>query len=166
MRPAPDQEEVASQIRANIAFGHMVAAVLAGTALSGTGRFILVNIAALFGGALSGYTLVESVIDSLWFACLIFLIGFGASVAVCVPLFMALERVKYRTAWPYFAVALLLELAAYTLMAGGVPVIATPATLLYLLPGVIIAYFFIRNIRPLWRAAKRAETAPAVVRSH
>lgn len=166
MRPAPDEQEVASQIRANIAFGHMVAAVLAGAAISGAGRFVLVNLAALVERAFSGYTLVESVIDSLWFACLVFLTGFGASVVVGVPLFMALERVKYRAAWPYIIAALGLEILAYSLIAGGIPVIATPATLLYLLPGVLIVFFFVRSVRPLWRAAKCAESASRVVRFH
>ncbi|GAB4520061.1 MAG: hypothetical protein Kow00133_06220 [Amphiplicatus sp.] len=152
-------DEVWRRIRAHVAFEHMIAAVLMGAVLSGAALFALNNSFLLAKGAWSVGAFGGTVFGALRLAMLVFLIGFGAAVAVGVPLFQSLERIRMRRAWPYAFAALIVEYVALWIVIGRQPLGEPPATLLFFAPGLLIAWLFVRRIRPVWRAAERAEGA-------
>jgi hypothetical protein len=158
-----------SEIRANIAFEHMLVAMLTAAAASGGASLFLDLGSALFGGRFGFGPLFSSLWHAISFACIAFLVGFLAIVVAGLPLFLALERIKLRKVWPYVVAAIVIELIVAGVFAGGVPMLADFARggrWLFFLPGVLAAILFGRSIKPLWRAAERAETAPAVYRIH
>ncbi|MBB5519067.1 hypothetical protein [Amphiplicatus metriothermophilus] len=159
-------DEVWRRVRAHVAFEHMIAAVLMGAALSGAALLALSNFFLLAKGAWSVGSFGGTVFGALRLAMLVFLIGFGAAVAVGVPLFQFLERIRMRRAWPYALAALAVQYGALWIVTGRQPLGEPPATFLFFAPGLLIAWLFARRIRPVWRAAERAESAEsgAIVR--
>ena len=135
----------------------MAAASLTGAAASGGAMFAVAAISSIFAG-FSPVNLLDATIASLAFAFVTFLAAFASAAAIGVPTFIALENAKYRKAWPYFALALLVESAVVTLGLGRFPTFDEPILLAYFLPGLLIAGLFIRRMRPHWRAAERAES--------
>lgn len=155
--PAPPDDPVVASIKANIVFEKMIASALTATALAAAIRFAM-GLGGDIGAALLG---------AATFALLFFFAAFGASVAVGVPLYLQLERMKLRAAWPYALAAALVSIAILAAV-GAAPAFEAPWRALYVAPGVIAALLFARKMRPFWRAAERAEAAarPAVLRLH
>lgn len=170
LMPGPsDPAQVFSQVRANIAFEHMVAAVLIAASVSGAALLLLNGFFLIAKGAGSLPGLFSIAMDAIYFTFLAFLIGFFASVLAGLPLFMGLERMKLRKAWPYVAVAVLIEYAVYSIQHGNVLMVddlSFPAGIVLFLPGVLAALLFGRRMKPLWEAAERAEKTPAVYAVH
>ena len=159
-------EEIVQQVRANVAFEHMVAAVLIGAGVSGAALFLMNEFFSLMKIGFSLGALVSIAMNAIWAAFLIFLGGFAAAVVFGVPLFLSLERAKYRRTWPFFVAAIAAHLIALALISGGVPAIETPAALLFFTPGLLVAFLFARRIAPLWEASRRAETNRTLYRVH
>lgn len=170
LAPGPaDPAQVFSQIRANIAFEHMIVAVLIAAAASGAALLLLNGFFLIAKGAGGLASLLSITLDAIYFSFLAFLIGFFASVIVGLPLFLGLEKIKLRSAWPYVGVAVLIEYAIYSIRQGGVLMLddlALPLGAVLFLPGVLAAVLFGRRMKPLWLAAERAEKAPAIRVAH
>ncbi len=157
----PDPAEIFEQIRANWAFEHLIVSVLAGAGVGGALTFLAALGGALItnGGIIAA--LGPALAKSVLIAVLIFLIGFLSGVLLIAPLFRALERAKRRSVWPYVAAALIiagLALALVSNVRAAHPVgpgVAAPV----LTASVVIAVLFARRMRPLWRAAEKAELA-------
>lgn len=166
LMPGPaDPAQIFSQIRANIAFEHMLVAVLIAAAVSGATLLVLNGFFLIAKGAGSVAGLFGIAMDAIYFAFLTFLIGFFASVIVGLPLFMGLEKIKLRKAWPYIVAAVLIEYVAYSAQRGSVLMIddlAFPTGLVLFLPGVLAGLLFGRRMKPLWQIAERAEKTPAI----
>ncbi len=158
-----DPEKVFAQVRANIAFEHMIVAVLIGAAASGALLFVVNNAVLIAKSAWSLAALASTVMATVYFVFLTFLAGFLAAVVVAMPLFLALERLKIRKVWPYAAAAAAVGFAALWIVGGQVP-FERPAETVFLLPGILMALLFGRRMRPIWRAVERAEAQPAIYR--
>jgi len=174
MSPEPvAAQAVYASIRSRIAFENLVASVFYG-ALIGAGLYFVWRIAAyLFAGQLAISTLAAALFASIYFAFMIFLGGFLVSVCVGMQLFEVLERRKLRKAWPYFVTAFIVEVLLFSLVKRGVPVLVEASFLdlfSFLAPGLLIAAFFTRRMRPLWLDAEMAEAQEAtpskIVRLH
>lgn len=154
---APPEDPAVASIKANIVFEKMIVSILAATALAAVIGFAVKIGSGAGAAALGGAT----------FALLFFFAAFGSSVAVGVPLYLRLEKLKLRKAWPYALAAALVSLAVLAAV-GAAPAFEAPWRALYLLPGVAAALLFARKMRPFWIVAERAETppAPAVARLH
>lgn len=154
-----------AELRSRVAFEHMLMSVLASAALSGLAVFGYDNLAAMARGGWSLAAVLPIALGAVWVVFLVFLIGFGATVAVGTPLHMALERARYRRLWPYLLVALAIQYLALLLLAGPPPLLDKPQTVVLLLPGAMAALFFWLRIRPVWRAAEAEDREqPPVVR--
>jgi hypothetical protein len=156
-----EPDPLIAEIRARVAFGHMVVAVLIGAGLSAAAAFLAAIPAVLARGAFALDALSRATVDAAALGGFVFLGGFFASVAVGIPLFKALEKIRLRTAWPYVGAALIVEIAALAAVLGRWPLEpANPlASLLRLLPGVLIALVFAARMRPHWRLADLADKA-------
>ena len=167
MSGPPDPQEIHSQIRANIAFEHMVMAVLTASAAGGALVFIVANGGAVAEGRWGLASFGGAAIAAVYFSFTSFLVGFFASVIVGLPLFTATERAKLRRVWPFVAAGIAVEIVAAGFMFGRIPAptdFASLETAPLLLPGVLAALIFGRRMAPLWRAAERAETARTISR--
>lgn len=164
--PPSDPERVYAEVRLNVAFENMVAAVLIGAAVSGAVLFVGNNLMLLAKGAWSFGALVSAAMGAFYFLFLAFLIGFLAAVVVATPLFVALERAKLRKTWPYVLAAIAVQYVALGVMTGGIPTFERPASLVFFAPGVLTAVLFGRRMRGAWRAAERAESQPVIYRVH
>lgn len=152
------------QLRGNLAFEHMVMSVLIAAAISAgavllvaAGEHIMMGrpVLAAAGGAFFA---------ALRFGAVAFIVGFFAAVSIGLPLHRALERAKIRSVWPYVAMGLLLELIAAGFALKRTPVLDDFLAIEnapLLLPGVLAALLFGRRMRPLWKAAERAEESSA-----
>ena len=112
------------------------------------------------GGALYG---------AMRFSFISFLAGFFAVVCVGLPLHVTLEKMKLRKVWPYVVAGLAIELVAASFVLRRMPLatdFTTPENFPLLLPGLVAALVFGRRMGPHWRAAERAEQAPAPFRLH
>ncbi|WP_428408528.1 hypothetical protein [Hyphococcus sp.] len=164
------QAEILDQIRINVAFEEMVVAVLAG-ALAGGALTLLFAAAELLNG-FSLTLLVSALLEGLFVSILIFLVGFGASVAFGAPLFAALEKRKRRNLWPYLGAAMGVAVAVLVLFTIGFPSVsaASVRTLAVIfLPPLIVSLVFVRRMTPHWRAAEKAESeaeGPILFRIH
>ena len=158
-----------SQIRANLAFEHMVMAVLIASAASaGALLFLLVGEALVIGGSLLR-GIGGGIYGAMRFSFISFLAGFFAVVCVGLPLHVTLEKMKLRKVWPYVVAGVAIERVAAWFVLRRLPLatdFATPENFPLLLPGVIAALIFGRRMKPHWEAAERAESAPAVTRLH
>ncbi|WDI31807.1 hypothetical protein PUV54_01225 [Hyphococcus flavus] len=163
-QPVSSEQQLAEQIRVNVAFEQMIVAVLAG-AFAGGGLVFIIQFGAfvLSGGmTLSGF--VNVFLETLLAGFLIFLVGFFSSVAIGAPLFMALEKRKRRNLWPYLAAAMGVALATIVFRAGGLPAqgdLTLMTLAVVIVPALIIALTFARLMKPHWRAAEKAEQAAA-----
>lgn len=158
-----NNEALYSQIRAHIAFEHMVMAALTAAAASGAVVFVFHNLEAIVGARWSYMALFGAVYAAVRFSLVAFLIGFFASVVIGLPLFLTLERIKMRKVWPYVAAGAAVELVAAGFVLKHVPLVTDFLTFddaPLLLPGVLAGVLFGRRIRPVWKAAERT-IAPA-----
>lgn len=166
--PAPNEDPVVATIRTNIVFEKMIVSVLTVAAVSGAAHWLIGAGAAMSGGEGVLAALGGGFIKAAAFTLLFFFAAFATAVALGVPLWLRLERLKLRKGWPYVAAAAaagLMVAAAF----GAAPSFEAPWRALYLVPGIAAALLFARNMRPFWTAADRAEAAPAsgaVVRLH
>lgn len=157
--PETREEELVAQIRAHIAFEHMLVSVLIGAGVSAAALFLANNAISLAKGGWGLSILLSTGLDAVWFAFVVFLIGFGAVVVIGVPLFLALEKIRYRRIWPYLAAAAAFQYAAHALIFGPPPLFEQPASFLLFAPGLLMAGVFWRRIQPLWRAGGAAGEA-------
>ncbi len=155
-----EQSETAEQVRTNIAFEHMVWAVLTG-AFVGGGATLLYGIGSLVvRGTISFSVLLSTVLDTVLVSFLIFLVGFFASLVVGAPLFTALERTKRRNIWPYLGAALAVAIGVIAIMQGGFPIAGDfniGLVLAVIVPAIVIALTFVRSMQPHWRAVDKEE---------
>ncbi|OFW99909.1 MAG: hypothetical protein A3E78_04840 [Alphaproteobacteria bacterium RIFCSPHIGHO2_12_FULL_63_12] len=161
-----DNDRVIASIRANIVFEKLIVSVLT-VAGAASMAYLLIGLGwrALAGG-LSASAAATTVIDAVRFACVFFLAGFVASLAIGIPLFRWLERAKIRRVAPYALAAFAVSFA-FLAAAGSAPSFEAPARALYLVPGIAAALLFGRKMRPFWLAADRADAAaPGVTRIH
>lgn len=151
-----------TQIRANIAFEHMVMAVLVAAAVSGGIVFVIAGGEAIVSGRQIVPALFGAFYSAMVFSFVAFLIGFFSSVAVGLPLFLALENAKVRKIWPYVVAGAAIELVAAGFVLKRIPLVEDFLSLDHaplLLPGILAAAIFGRRMRPVWKAAER-EAAP------
>lgn len=168
----PSDEQVAEQIRVNVAFEQMIVAVLAGALVGGALTLVIKLGLLLFSAGVSFSGLVAVFLETLLVSFLIFLVGFFSSVVIGAPLFMALEKRKRRNMWPYLGAALAVAIVSFIIASGGLPArtgfsFATMASTI--VPAIVMALTFARLMRPHWRAAERAEAeaeGPIVFRLH
>ncbi len=155
-----EQAETAEQVRTNIAFEHMVFAVLAGAFVGGTATLFFGIGSAVIRNAFSMSVLVSVLLNTLLVSFLIFLVGFFTSLVVGAPLFSALEKTKRRNLWPYLGAALAVAIIVIAVIYGGIPVaddFSFGIVLGVVLPAVVIAFSFVRSMQPHWRAADKEE---------
>lgn len=171
MQPDRDiAQETIDQIRVNVAFEEMIVSVLTGAAIGGALAFGF-NLFGLVSGGFIFAGLLSAMLDAFLVAFVVFLTGFGASVAIGAPLFMFLEKRKRRTVWPYLAAALGVAIFAMFFKNASLPdTEGWRGAVLVFTPAVIIALTFGRLMRPHWKAAEKAEAdaaaGPIMVRIH
>jgi hypothetical protein len=151
-----DRDRVVAFIRTNIVFETMIVSILtiawlafAAHLLIGLGRLAV-------EGALSAAAVGRALFEAVIFSVLFFLSGFAAAVAVGIPLYRWLDRLKVRKTWPYSLAALVVG-AAILSAVGAAPTPGAPANLLYLAPGLAASILFGRKMRPFWRSAERSD---------
>jgi len=159
---APDPTELLEQIRANWAFEHLLASVLVGAGVAGALAFLIGVGAGLIANSTIFAAAAAAFAKALKIAFLVFLIGFLSGVLVIAPLFRMLERAKRRSGWPYVVAALAIAIAGLALVSNlrgadigfdvAAPVIAS---------SLVISVLFSRRMRPMWRAAAKAEAEDA-----
>ncbi len=154
-----DPAQFVEEIRANVAFEHLVAAIVSGAALAGSIFFVLDLTGLFFAGALSAPNLLALILRSLTLCIMVFLIGFLAGALIVTSLFKALEKVKRRSVWPYLAASIgVIAISLITLFSlpnAGAPEMAL--IIAVIAAGLFIAIDFGRRMTPLWRAVERAE---------
>lgn len=162
------QQRFERELNARAAFEAMLTATLIVAIASMPIQFVVAVISAAFdGAALARLPAIAIAALSLGFA--IFLGGFIAALAIGVPLFMTLERMKLRKRIHYVMGGVLANAIVYAVLAGGPPSLRSPGEFLYLLPGAAIALLFVRKVGPLWRMAQAAPPASGggtVIRLH
>ncbi|MEO1136296.1 MAG: hypothetical protein AAFW68_06750 [Pseudomonadota bacterium] len=156
-------QQTIEQIRVNVAFEAMIVAVLTGAA-AGAVMTLAINLFGLMtrGFIMAGF--LSAVLDAMLVGFLVFLVGFGASVAIGAPLFVVLEKRKRRNVWPYLAAAIGVAIGAYFFAASGLPAteeMGIGAVAAIFAPAAIIAVMFARLMKPHWRAAEKAEREAA-----
>lgn len=147
-----------AQIRANIAFEHMVVAVLIAAATCGAVVFVLSLGETFLSARWAWSALFGAAYSAVVFSFVSFLIGFFSAVVVGLPLYIGLERLKIRRVWPYVGAGVIIELVAAGFVLKRLPLASDFLSLQnapLLLPGVIAALVFGRRIKALWRAAER-----------
>lgn len=165
-------QETIEQVRVNVAFEEMIVAVLTGAG-AGAAMTLALNVFGLMTRGFIMAGLLSAVLDAMLVGFLVFLVGFGASVAIGAPLFVVLEKRKRRNVWPYLAAALGVAISAYFFASAGLPAtenVGPGAVAAIFAPAVIIAVMFARLMQPHWRAAEKAEreaaAGPILVRLH
>jgi len=159
---ADDQEQLAHQIRVNVAFEQMIVSVLAGAFVAGAFTLILDLGVAIAGSVVSFSVLLAAVLETFLVSFLVFISGFLASILIGVPLFIALEKSKRRTMWPYLGVSIGVSITVFSFIAGHIPIAddfnaSIVATIFA--PAIVIAFVFGRLMQPIWRAAILADEA-------
>lgn len=165
LSPQTVDDRVIASIRANIVFEKMIVSVLAVAGVAGVAHLAISVGVLVARGAMALGAGASAVIGAAAFAFYFFLAGFAASLAIGIPLFMALEKQKLRKVWPYVLAALVITIVILG-AAGAAPSFEAPWRALFCVPSVAAAMLFGRKMRPLWRAAERAESSPAIVRLH
>lgn len=147
-------------MRVNIVFEHALSAILVAAAVGGGLKFIIhFPVKIIAGHSLFG-ALLSAMFSSLTLAAIIFLLGFLSSVVIVAPLFRVLEKAKRRTVWPY--IATFIGLGAIGLgAAASLPRIALDVSVVLSVLAACLSggVIFSRSLKPVWRAAQRAETA-------
>ncbi len=160
---AEANEALIEQIRANVAFEHIVVSVLAGAGVCSAILLTLRVGALLITGSLSVSTLLSALFASVVFLFLFFLVGFAAGAAIVTPLFRALEKSRRRSGWPYGAAALGVA-AASLIAATAVPAAQGPslaAVVSVIAASIVTSIIFARRMAPHWAAAEAAEREAA-----
>lgn len=158
-------------IRLRFVFEYLVMAVLFGAAISAGAQLIASLFIAVVAMKISLAVVFQSAFDAIYYGFIVFLFGFLSAVVVGVPLFEALEKQKFRKAWPFFVAAVIVEMVIFSLTTGKAPVfleLPLVTTLSVLAPGIVIAALFSRRIKPLWLEIEKSETVstPIVVKLH
>ena len=155
---AGELEAVAREVRASLAFEHMIAAALVGGGIS-AGVSLLLRGGQLVAESALGLTeVLRAGLEALLFGVFVFLLAFAAAVAVFTPMYVLLEKNRVRKIWPFHLTALAVQYLTLSML-GEAPGFDSPARLLFLLPGVLIVWLFGRRIVPLWRAADLSAAA-------
>lgn len=154
-----EQEIVAREVRASLAFEHMLAAAVTGGGASALGALVLQLVRLSVETSLTLMTFLEALLRALAAGVVVFLLAFAASIAVFTPLYLVLEKNRVRRIWPFYLAALAVQLGVLAML-GLAPGFEAPWRVIYLLPGLLIVYLFGRRIAHLWQAADRA--APEV----
>ena len=137
----------------------MVVAVLTG-AFFGGAMLLALNVFRMVFGGLTFELMLSVLLETIFAAILIFVVGFFSSVAIGAPLFSALEKRKRRNLWPYLLASLAVAIVVFAFNAGGLPTVGdfeVETLLVIFAPAIIIALTFARLMRPHWRAAEKAE---------
>ncbi|NOX83772.1 MAG: hypothetical protein GXP06_12470 [Alphaproteobacteria bacterium] len=154
-----DQTQFVEEIRANVAFEHLVAAIVSGAALAAAIFFVLDFAALVFAGALSAPNFLALILKSFTLCIMVFLIGFLAGALIVTRMFKALEKAKRRSVWPYLAASIGVTgfslIMLFSLQNAGAPEMAL--IIAVIAAGLFIAFDFGRRMSPLWRAVERAE---------
>ncbi len=156
---ADARDALVEQIRANVAFEHIVVSVLAGAGICGL-LFMALQLGVLIiAGSISFSTLLSTLFATVIFAFLFFLIGFAAGAAIVTPLFRMLEKSRRRSGWPYGAaaigVAAISMIAATALPAAQAPGVA--AITAVFIATIFTSVIFARRMAPHWAAAEAEE---------
>ena len=162
-RPTQHQAEIFEQIRANWAFEHLIVSVLTGAGVGGVLTFAIALGSVTISGALAASGIAAIFVKALLVTFLIFLAGFLSGVLIVAPLFRALEKAKRRSIWPYVAAFLAIAAAGLLLVSNmrGSASVGLDVAIPVMAASVVIAFVFARRIKPLWRAAERAEAETA-----
>lgn len=164
----PTPEEIAAlqrELSVRAAFERMISASLRGAALTGAVSLALGLGAAALDGA--GLTRLMSVaIGSLSLACIVFFGGFMGAIIIGVPLTLALEGAGVRRGPPYILAALLVNAVLFVGLTGAPPDFRNLEDFLYLAPGPLIAFLYLRDIAPIWRRSATQRARAEVIRLH
>ncbi len=160
-------EALAEQIRANVAFEHIVVAVLAGAGACASMIFVLQLVLSLADSVGILAAAFSAILSALVYGLLFFLIGFAAGAVIVTPLFRLLENAKRRSGWPYGAAALGVAGAAL-IVAGALPGVEAPgfaSIVAVIAASIVTSLIFARSMKPLWvaAAAEEAQAASAPV---
>ncbi len=154
-----DPAQFVEEIRANVAFEHLVAAIVSGAALATAIFFVLGFAGLVFASALSAPNLLALILKSITLCIMVFLIGFLTGALIVTSLFKALEKAKRRSVWPYVAASIgvigISLITLFSLPNAGAPDLAL--IIAVIVAGLFIAFDFGRRMSPLWRASARAE---------
>lgn len=154
-------DRIFEQIRANVAFEHIVVAVLSGAALCGAISLILQLAAMLVAGVFSFGVLLTIFMNALIAGFVFFLVGFAGGALIVTPLFRMLEKSRRRSGWPYGAAALGVAVASL-IAASTMPFAGAPslfAIFAVIASSIATALIFARRMKPLWAAATAEEAA-------
>lgn len=154
-RPENAEAQAAREVRANIAFEHMLYAAIIGGGVSAAAALSLRVGALVVAGASDAISYFEAVVGSIFFGVVVFLIAFASAVAVFTPIYVLIEKSRMRKIWPFHIAAFAVQYVVLAAL-GEAPSFDSPARFLYLLPGALIVFLFGRRILPLWRAADLA----------
>lgn len=157
MTTANDDDRRLRQAQGNFAFEQMAAASLIGAGVSGLVVALYRLGAALIGGHASFGEFLRALFAGASFSALAFLACFGAASTIGASLFVALERARVRTAFPYYVAALLLGFAAAHFLFGATPSLEAPQNVALLAPGLIATAIFTARMRAYWRLVARQE---------
>jgi len=157
--PTEEQERIAREVRASLAFEHMIAAAVTGAAASVGGALVIDLGRLVVEASLSLTALLQALLQSLGVGVLVFLLAFASSIVVLTPLYIVLEKNRVRKIWPFYLAAAAVQFGVLAML-GAAPGFEAPWRVVYLLPGFLIVHMFGRRIVPLWRAADLA-AAPA-----
>jgi hypothetical protein len=154
-----DPAQFVEEIRANVAFEHLVAAIVSGAALAAAIFFVLDFAGLVFAGALSAPNFLALILKSFTLCIMVFLIGFLAGALIVTSLFKTLEKAKRRSVWPYLAASI--GVTGFSLIMlfslPGAGALDLALIIAVIAAGLFIALDFGRRMSPLWRASERAE---------
>ncbi len=170
MADEPEAPEVRFQreLNARVAFEAMLGATLIVAALSAPVYLVFGAASALLDGVFLT-RLPQLLVGALSVGAAVFLGGFVGAIALGVPLFLLLERLKLRRAHHYLLGGLLANALVFVVLTGRTPSIFAPAEFLFLAPGVAISFLFLRKIEPVWKASLPPSPGPQpgnVIRLH
>jgi len=123
-------------------------------AAAGSAILLVVELGAMFAAAgFSFPSLLNLFMMLLQFSFTIFLIAFISSIVIVAPLSLMLERVQYRKAWPYYAVALAIVSGALVLIKGRIDFVGV----LTMRDVALFIAVFVRRMKQYRRAAADEE---------
>ncbi len=160
-----DNDRVIASIRINMVFEKLIVSVLAVAGVAGIAHLLAGVVSRAIAGFFSLEGLVNAALAAVGFSFFIFVAGFAASLSVGIPMFRALEKAKFRKAWPYIIAAAAFSLIVLAAV-GAAPSFEAPWRIIYLVPGVAAALLFGRKMRPFWLAADRSDAAAPVITRH
>lgn len=159
-------ERFERELNARFAFEAMVGAALIAAFAYLVIYFAFGTIGAVFEGKAIA-RLPAVAVGALALGLSVFLGGFVGALAVGVPLFVILEKLKLRRAAHYVLGGVLANAVIFVLLIGRTPIWSEPREVLFLTPGAAIALLFLRRIAPIWKVRQmRGESASNVIRLH